>query len=171
MPIYPFEGKSPRLGTRVFLAPSAALVGDIDVGDDSSFWFHTAARGDVNWIRIGHRTNIQDGSILHVTHETHPLVIGDGVVVGHGAILHGCRIEDGALIGIGARVLDGAVVGQGAQVAAGSLVPPGREIAPGHLAMGTPARVIRPLTENEIENIAAIAERYVTLKEKYRSLS
>lgn len=171
MPIYPFEGKEPRLGARVFLAPTAALVGDIEVGDDSSFWFHTAARADVNWIRIGNRTNIQDGSILHVTHETYPLVIGDGVVVGHGAILHGCHVEDGALIGIGARVLDGAVVRHGAQVAAGSLVPPGKEIAAGHLAMGSPARVVRPLSEQERETIAAIAERYVTLKEKYRSLS
>jgi carbonic anhydrase/acetyltransferase-like protein (isoleucine patch superfamily) len=126
------------LGERVFLAPSAEVAGDVEVGDDASFWFHTAARGDVNRIRIGARTNVQDGAVLHVTHETHPLAIGDGVVIGHAAVLHGCTVEDGALIGIGARVLDGAVVETGAQVGAGAVVPPGTRIPAHHLALGIP---------------------------------
>src|SRR5258708_27531736 len=119
MSIHSYQGRWPSLGARVFLAPGAHLVGDVTLGDDVSFWFHTAARGDVNFIRIGARTNIQDGTVLHVSYLTHPLVIGEGVVVGHQAVLHGCTVEDGALIGIGARVLDGAVVEQGAQIGAG----------------------------------------------------
>jgi carbonic anhydrase/acetyltransferase-like protein (isoleucine patch superfamily) len=152
----------------VFLAPGAHLVGDITAGDDVSFWFHTAARGDVNSIRIGARTNIQDGAVLHVAHERHPLVIGEGVVVGHQAVIHGCTIEDGALIGIGARVLDGAVVERGAQVGAGAVVAPGHRIPAGHLALGIPARVARPLTEEETRRIADTADRYAALKERYR---
>ncbi|MBZ0112382.1 MAG: gamma carbonic anhydrase family protein [Thermoanaerobaculia bacterium] len=170
MPIYPFRGIQPQLGERVYLAPSAELSGDIVLGDDVSFWFHTAARGDVNTIRIGNRSNIQDGVVLHVTHETHPLVLGEGVVVGHSAMLHGCTIEDGALIGIGARVLDGAIVRQGAQVGAGAVVTPGTEIPAHHLAVGIPARVVRALTAEEQANNAAIADRYVALKEEYRAL-
>jgi carbonic anhydrase/acetyltransferase-like protein (isoleucine patch superfamily) len=150
------------------VAPSAVITGDVELGDDVSFWFHTVARGDVNWIRIGERTNVQDGSVLHVTHETHPLEIGRGVVVGHQVVLHGCTIEDGALIGIGARVLDGAVVERGAQVGAGALVTPGHRVPAGWLALGTPARPVRPLDEAERETIREIARRYVDLKERYR---
>ncbi len=168
MPLLPYRDRMPKLGERVFIAPSAYVTGDVTLGDDVSFWFHTVARGDVNWIRIGARTNIQDGTVLHVTHETHPLVLGEGVVVGHSAMLHGCTIEDGALIGIGARVLDGAVVESGAQVGAGAVVAPGHRVPAGHLALGLPARPVRELSEGERENIAAIAERYVALKERYR---
>jgi gamma-carbonic anhydrase len=168
MPLVPYEGKLPRLGARVFVAPGAYVTGDVELGDDVSFWFHTVARGDVNWIRIGARTNIQDGSVLHVNHGTHPLLIGAGVVVGHQAVVHGCTIEDGALIGIGARVLDGAVVEAGAQIGAGAVVAPGHRIPAGHLALGIPARVVRPLTEDESRRIADTCERYVALKEKYR---
>ncbi len=167
MPLYPYLGKTPRLGERVFLAPSAEVAGDVEVGDDCSFWFHTATRGDVNHIRIGGQTNIQDGAVLHVTHETHPLEIGSGVVVGHGAILHGCTIEDGALIGIGARVLDGSVVEAGAQVGAGAVVAPGTRVPAGHLVLGVPARVVRPLSAAEIAGIAAIRHRYLALKDRY----
>src|SRR3954462_9619658 len=168
MPIYPFQGRWPTLGDRVFLAPGAHLVGDVTVGDDVSFWFHTVARGDVNSIRIGARTNVQDGAVLHVTHVRHPLVVGEGVVVGHQAVLHGCTIEDGALIGIGARVLDGALVERGAQVGAGAVVAPGHRIAAGHLALGIPARVVRPLTEEETRRIADTVDRYAALKDQYR---
>lgn len=171
MALYTVDGKLPKLGARVFLAPSAELAGEIEVGDDASFWFHTAARGDVNWIRIGSRTNVQDGAVLHVTHETHPLVIGAGVVIGHAAVLHGCTVEDGALIGIGARVLDGAVVESGAQVGAGAVVVPGMRVPAHHLVVGIPARVLRPLSDRERETIPEIAERYVRLKERYRSMS
>src|SRR3954447_25210532 len=169
MPIYSFQGRWPTLGDRVFLAPGAHLVGDVTVGDDVSFWFHTAARGGVNWIRIGARTNIQDGTVLHVAHERHPLLIGEGVVVGHQAVVHGCTIEDGALIGIGARVLDGAVIERGAQVGAGAVVAPGHRVPHGHLALGIPARTARPLTPEESERIADAAARYVALKEEYRA--
>lgn len=171
MALYTVDGKLPKLGARVFLAPSAELAGEIEVGDDASFWFHTAARGDVNWIRIGSRTNVQDGAVLHVTHETHPLVIGAGVVIGHAAVLHGCTVEDGALIGIGARVLDGAVVESGAQVGAGAVVVPGMRVPAHHLVVGIPARVLRPLSDRERGAIPEIAERYVRLKERYRSMS
>ena len=170
MPIHPFRGVSPRLGERVFLAPTAWVTGDVELGDDVSFWFHTAARGDVNFIRVGARSNVQDGAVLHVTHETHPLVIGEGVVIGHGAILHGCTVEDGALIGIGARVLDGAVVEEGAQIGAGAIVTPGTRIEAHHLALGIPARVVRPLSGEERTEIPAIADRYARLKEEYRTL-
>ena len=144
MPVHPYQGRWPTLGARVFLAPGAHVVGDVVLGDDVSFWFHTVARGDVNSIRVGARTNIQDGTVLHVTHVRHPLVIGEGVVVGHQAVLHGCTIEDGALIGIGARVLDGAVVERGAQVGAGAVVAPGhrdpgRPPGAGHPGAGGPA--------------------------------
>ncbi|HKH45074.1 MAG TPA: gamma carbonic anhydrase family protein [Thermoanaerobaculia bacterium] len=170
MPLLPFEGKLPRLGARVWVAPGAYVTGDVELGDDVSFWFHTVARGDVNWIKIGARTNIQDGSVLHVNHGTHPLVIGAGVVVGHQAVVHGCTIEDGALIGIGARVLDGAVVEAGAQIGAGAVVAPGHRIPAGHLALGIPARVVRPLTEEESRRIVDTCERYAALKEKYRGV-
>ena len=169
VPVYSFKNESPRLGERVYLAPSAEVSGDVELGDDVSFWFHTAARGDVHWIRIGARTNIQDGTVLHVTHETHPLEIGEDVVVGHAAVLHGCTIHDGALVGIGARVLDGAVVESGAQVGAGAVVTPGTRIPAGHLALGIPARVARPLSDEERAAIGEIAGRYVALKEIYRT--
>lgn len=168
MPIYPFRDHEPQLGERVFLAPGAHVVGEVTVGDDVSFWFHTAARGDVNRIEIGEGTNVQDGTILHVTHERFALTIGKGVVIGHSAMVHGCTIEDGALIGIGARVLDGAVVEAGAQIGAGAVVAPGKRIAAGQLALGIPARVVRPLREEEGREIRAIRDRYIALKDTYR---
>lgn len=169
MPLVPYRGKLPRLGARVFVAPGAYVTGDVELGDDVSFWFHTVARGDVNFIRIGARTNIQDGSVLHVSHQTHSLIIGAGVVVGHHAVVHGCTIGDGALIGIGARVLDGAVVAAGAQIGAGAVVAPGHRIPAGHLALGIPARVVRPLTDEETRRIAETCDRYAALKEEYRA--
>ena len=168
MPVHPYEGRWPVLGARVFLAPDAQLVGDVEVGEDASFWFHTAARGDVHWIRVGARTNVQDGAVLHVSYRTHPLAIGAGVVIGHQAVLHGCTVEDGALIGIGARVLDGAVIEAGAQVGAGAVVAPGHRIPAGQLALGVPARVARPLSGEESRRIVETAARYVALKEQYR---
>ncbi len=167
MPIHPYRQTLPRLGERVFLAPSAHLAGDVEAGDDASFWFHTAARGDVHWIRVGARTNVQDGTILHVTHETHPLAIGADVVIGHSCMIHGCTLEDGCLVGIGARVLDGAVVESGAQVGAGAVVTPGTRVPAGQLAVGIPARVVRPLSDSERANILEIARRYVGVKDRY----
>jgi carbonic anhydrase/acetyltransferase-like protein (isoleucine patch superfamily) len=167
VPIHPYRGRLPKLGERVFLAPDAQLTGDVEVGDDSSFFFHTAARGDVNSIRIGARSNVQDGTILHVTHETHPLAIGDDVVIGHSAMVHGCTLESGCLVGIGARVLDGAVVESGAQVGAGAVVPPGMRVAAGMLALGVPAKIARALSDAERASIAEIAKRYVGVKDAY----
>jgi len=167
MPTYSYRGRSPRLGARVFLAPTAELAGDVATGDDCSFWFHTAVRGDVHSIRIGARTNVQDGSVLHVTHERYPLEIGSEVVIGHGCIVHGCTLEDGCLIGIGARVLDGALVERGAQVGAGAVVTPGFRVPAGHLALGVPARVVRPLSAGESAEIRVIAARYVGVKDEY----
>ena len=169
MPVYPYQDRRPRLGERVFIAPGAVVVGDVELGDDVSIWFGAVVRGDVNWIRIGAGTSVQDGTVVHVSHQTHPTVIGDGVVVGHSVVLHGCTVEDGALIGIGARVLDGAVVGAGAQVGAGAVVTPGQRVPAGHLALGVPAKVARPLTSEESRTIGEIRERYVALKERYRA--
>jgi len=169
MPAIALGTSRPRLGERVFLAPGAVVTGDVTLGDDVSFWFHTVARGDVNWISIGDRTNVQDGAVLHVTHETHPLEIGCDVVIGHHVVLHGCTVRDGALIGIGARVLDGAVVEEGAQVGAGAVVAPGHVVPAGHLALGVPAKVVRELSAEESAMIREIAARYVQLKERYRT--
>jgi len=168
MPLHPYQDRWPQLGERVFLAPGAHVVGDVTLGDDVSIWFGTVVRGDVNRIRIGAASNLQDGTVVHVTHQTHPTVIGAGVVVGHQAVLHGCTVEDGALIGIGARVLDGAVVERGAQVAAGAVVTPGHRIPAGHLAVGIPARPRRELSDGERDAIVAIRDRYVALKDRYR---
>jgi carbonic anhydrase/acetyltransferase-like protein (isoleucine patch superfamily) len=167
VPIHPYRGTLPKLGERVFLAPGAYLTGAVEAGDDVSFWFHTAARGDVNWIRIGARSNVQDGTVLHVTHETHPLTIGDDVVIGHSCMVHGCTLESGCLVGIGARVLDGAVVESGAMVGAGALVPPGMRVTAGMLALGVPAKLARALSDGERDNIVEIARRYVGVKDGY----
>lgn len=168
MPVLPFRDRHPRLGERVYVAPSAHVVGDVVLGDDVSIWFGSVVRGDVHSIRIGARSNVQDGSVVHVTHDTHPTTIGAGVVIGHQAVIHGCTLEDGCLIGIGARVLDGAVVERAAQVGAGAVVTPGTRLPAGWLALGIPARPVRELSDGERDNIAAIAERYARLKEHYR---
>lgn len=167
MPLHPYQGTEPKLGQRVFLAPSAVLTGDIEVGDDVSFWFHTVARGDVNWIRIGAGSNIQDGAVLHVSYETHSLEIGEGVVIGHGAIVHGCTIGDHALVGIGARVLDGAVIEPFAQIGAGAVVAPGTVVPSGKLFLGIPAKEKRDLADAEKKNFLAIRDRYIALKDEY----
>ncbi|MFQ5528145.1 MAG: gamma carbonic anhydrase family protein [Thermoanaerobaculia bacterium] len=167
MPIVPYRGVEPRIAPGVFVAPNAWVIGDVTVGEDCSFWFNAVVRGDVHSIRIGARTNVQDSAILHVSHKTHDLRIGDDVVIGHGAVLHGCVIHDGALIGIGARVLDGATVESSAQVGAGALVSPGSRIPAGTLALGIPAKPARELRAEESANIRAIAERYAGLKGTY----
>jgi carbonic anhydrase/acetyltransferase-like protein (isoleucine patch superfamily) len=167
---FPHFEKDPILGKDVFIAPTATIIGDIQTGDDVSFWFGVVARGDVNWIRIGSGTNIQDGSKLHVTTDRFPLVIGDRVSVGHGAIVHGCTIGDDCLIGIGATVLDGASIGSGSIVAAGALVPEGSKIPDGHLAMGIPAKVVRRVSEEETHRILRTAKHYVNLKNTYLNL-
>ena len=166
--IFSYREVRPELADSVFVAPTATIIGDVHVGADSSIWFGVVLRGDVNLIRIGRRTNIQDGSIVHVTSQTHATVIGDDVTVGHGVKLHGCTVGDGALIGIGAIVLDGAVIGEGSMVAAGSLVTPGTVVPPRSLVTGSPARVKRPLTDSEIAGLKDLAVRYTNYGREYR---
>ncbi len=149
--IIEYKGIKPKLGKNVFLAPGVILLGDIEIGDYSNIWFYTVARADVNYIRIGSQTNIQDHCALHVTSDQFPLVIGNDVVVGHRAVLHGATIHDRALIGIGALVLDGCVVEEGAIVAAGAVVSPGSVIPANKVAIGIPARPVRDCTEAERE--------------------
>ncbi len=159
--ILPYGELLPQIDQSVFVAPGAVVVGDVTIGQDSSVWFNAVIRGDVNFIRIGVKTNIQDNCTLHVTHDTHPLVIGNMVTVGHAVTLHGCTVEDLSLIGIGAVVLDGALIETNSFVAAGALVPPGMTVKSGTLVAGVPARVIRELRPEEIADLPASANRYV----------
>lgn len=165
--IYSFEDKRPKVPDSVFIAPNAVVIGDVEIGEDAGIWFNTMVRGDVNAIRIGSRTNIQDGSILHVTFDEWSLQIGDNVTVGHGVILHGCTISHNCLIGMGARILDGAKIGEFSLVAAGTLVREGQRIPSRSLVAGVPAVVKRTLYDDEIKKIQRSAERYVGYKNKY----
>lgn len=161
------NGKSPEIHPTVFVAPHAVVIGDVKIDEESSIWFNTVVRGDVNYIRIGKRTNIQDNSVLHVTTDMYPLEIGDNVTAGHSVILHGCTVHDRALIGMGATVLDGAVIESDSLVGAGSLVPPGFVVPSGTLVVGVPAKVNRKLSQNEIEGIKHSATNYVVNSRKY----
>lgn len=166
--ILPYRGIRPKLHDSVFVAEGAQIIGDVEIGRESSVWFNTVIRGDVHYIRIGDRTNIQDNSILHVTHDRYPLVIGSEVTVGHGAILHAATIKDRCLIGMGAKVLDDATVGPYALVAAGSLVLEHFVVPEGALVAGVPARVKRMLTEEERQQIVQSAQNYVDYVKSYR---
>jgi carbonic anhydrase/acetyltransferase-like protein (isoleucine patch superfamily) len=165
--IKPFGGKTPQLHDAVFAVESAVVVGDVTVGEQSSLWFGAIVRGDVNYVRIGARTNVQDHSVLHVTSQTHPTIVGDDVTLGHRVTLHGCTIRDRCLVGIGAIVMDGAVVGEESLVAAGSLVPPGMVVPPRTLAVGSPAKVKRPLSADEIAFFRTSAQNYVRYAQQY----
>ena len=161
---------------RVYVDPAATCIGDVVLGDDVSLWPGTVVRGDVNFIRIGARTNIQDGTVIHVSHDGpharlggFATVIGEDVTIGHKAIIHACRIEDAVLIGMGAMLLDGVVVRKHAFVGAGALVTPGKEVGPGELWLGNPARKARMLTDAEIEALYYSAAHYVRLKDEYLS--
>lgn len=167
MILRPYDGKPPRLGARVFVAENATIIGDVTLGDDCSIWYGAVLRGDVNAIRVGARTNIQDNCVLHVSDGVHSISIAEEVTIGHGVIAHGCTIERGALIGMGSRVLDGARVGALALVGAGALVGEGMEIPPRTLAVGVPARVKRDLRIDEIARLEQSWRHYVEYKEKY----
>jgi carbonic anhydrase/acetyltransferase-like protein (isoleucine patch superfamily) len=162
-----YDGHSPRIGERVFVAENATLIGDVTLGDDCSIWYGAVLRGDVHSIRIGARTNVQDNCVLHVTNGTHPIQIGAEVTIGHGVIAHGCTIARGALIGMGSRVLDGASVGELALIGAGALVSEGMEIPPRTLAVGVPAKVKRDLRTDEIARLEQSWRNYMEYKEKY----
>ncbi|ACA84350.1 gamma carbonic anhydrase family protein [Shewanella woodyi] len=168
-----YKGVTPTLHQDVYIDEACVLVGDIDLDDDSSIWPLVAARGDVNHMKIGKRTNVQDGTILHVTRKSasnpngHPLLIGDDVTVGHKAMLHGCTVGNRILIGMGAIILDGAIVEDDVILGAGSLVPPNKVLKSGFLYVGSPAKQIRPLTEAELKFLPESAENYVRLKNEY----
>lgn len=162
-----FDGKRPRLGRGVFLAETCAVIGEVEIGDESSIWYGTVVRGDVMAIRIGARTSIQDGTVIHVTSGVSGTAIGDDCTIGHAAIIHACTIEDACLIGMGAIILDGARIGRGSFVGAGALVTPGTDIPPGSFVLGAPARVKRPVSEKEREQIDYGAKHYVELARGY----
>ncbi len=169
----PYKNIMPTIGERSYIDAAACVIGDVVIGEDCSVWPMVAIRGDVNHIRIGDRTNIQDGSVLHVTHqgplspEGNALTIGSDVTVGHGAVIHACTIEDQCLIGMGSVLLDGAVVRKGAMVGAGSVVSPGKVLEGGYLYIGSPARQVRELNQKEKEFLLYSADHYVRLKDDY----
>ena len=162
-----FEGKFPHIHPSVYVADNATIIGDVEVGEDSSIWFGSVVRGDVNYIRIGTRTNIQDTSVIHVTSKTHPTILEDEITVGHRVTLHGCHVESRCLIGIGAILLDGVRVGAESLVAAGSLLTPGTQIPPRSFVMGSPAKVKRELTDEELASLDRSWRNYVELKKHY----
>jgi carbonic anhydrase/acetyltransferase-like protein (isoleucine patch superfamily) len=162
-----FRGTSPRVHPSAFIDDSAQVIGDVELGDESSVWMCAVLRGDVQRIRVGRRTNIQDGSIVHVMSGTHPTTIGDNVTIGHGAIVHGCTIDDQCLIGMGAILLNGVHVGAGSIVAAGTLLVEGQKVPAKSLVMGSPGKVKRLLTQNEIAGILGYADRYATYRLDY----
>jgi carbonic anhydrase/acetyltransferase-like protein (isoleucine patch superfamily) len=167
--IHPYRTQTPRVHGTAFVADSAHVIGDVELAEDTSVWFCSVVRADVNVIRIGRGTNIQDGTIMHVNRGGQPTILGDFVTVGHAARLHGCRIADHCLIGIGAIVLDGAEVGEESLVAAGSLVAPGTKIPPRSFVLGTPARVRRAVDDEDLDLIRRSARNYIELKNTYRS--
>ena len=159
--IHPFKEKSPEIDSSALVVESAQIIGDVVIGEESSVWFNAVVRGDVNYIRIGKRTNIQDGCVLHVARKKHPLIIGDEVTVGHNVVLHACTIQSRCLIGMGAIIMDGAEVGEHSIVGAGSLVTANTKIPPGSLVLGSPAAVRRELTEEEKRDVREAAANYV----------
>lgn len=162
-----FIGVSPTLDSSNFVAESAAVIGDVWLGTDVSVWFSATVRGDVHRIRIGARSNIQDNAVVHVTHKTAPTVIGEGVTVGHSAIIHGCTIENHVLVGMGAIILDHAVIGSHSIVGAGTLITSGVHIPPYSMVLGSPGKVVRSLTQIEIDSISYYANNYVRYKNIY----
>jgi carbonic anhydrase/acetyltransferase-like protein (isoleucine patch superfamily) len=159
----------PQIAPSAYIDPATVIIGNVTIGERSSVWPGVVIRGDVHWIRIGSRTNIQDGSVLHVMKDTHPLVLGDEVTVGHGAILHGCTIESRVLIGMGSILLNGVKIGTGSIIAAGTLVPEGTVVPPGSLFMGHPGKFRRALTDEDQESIKAYAARYIEYSETYKA--
>ncbi|MFK5927433.1 MAG: gamma carbonic anhydrase family protein [Desulfuromusa sp.] len=167
--LHTYQGITPKLDDSVFCVDSAEIIGDVEIGTDSSVWFQVVIRGDVNFIRIGARTNIQDGSVIHVTHKIHPTFIGDDVTVGHNVTLHGCKIGNRCLIGMGAVVMDAANVEDDSMVAAGALVTPGTHVPSGTLYAGSPAKYKRHLSEDEVLSLKQSALNYLNYTENYRN--
>lgn len=166
--VKPWRGIAPRIDAQAWLAPNATVIGDVEIGAGSSIWFGAVLRGDVNAIRVGRGTNIQDGSVVHVTRARFGTTIGDHVLIGHMAMIHGCVIEDGAFVGMKACVMDGAVIAGGGMVAAGALVTPGKRVGKGELWAGTPARFVRAVSEAEQTYMREAPPRYAALAAEYR---
>ena len=162
-----FQGIKPTIPDSCFIEETAVIIGDVVMGEDCSAWFHAVIRGDVNYIRIGNRTNVQDLCMLHVTHDTHPLIIGDDVTIGHNVVLHGCTIHDRVLIGMGTIIMDGAVIGEDSVIGAGALVTEGTIVPPKSLILGSPAKVKRPVTEQELAWIRESAQNYIRYSRQY----
>ena len=167
--IRPFRGHYPQIHPTAYIEESAQVIGDVTIGEESSVWFNATVRGDVHFIRIGNRTNIQDGTVIHVSNGTHETILEDEVTVGHNVTLHGCHVERGCLIGMGSIVMDGVRVGAQSIVAAGALVSPGTQVPPRSLVMGAPARVKRPLTDEEVAGLEVFWKNYVGYIKMYRA--
>lgn len=165
--IFEFEGKRPQIGKDVFVADTARVIGEVILEDEVSVWYGAVLRGDIGKIVIGKRSNIQDNSVLHITPPDYPVIVGEDVTVGHGAILHGCKIGSRSLVGMGAVVLDGAEIGEESIVAAGALVPPGKKFPKRSLIIGVPAKVARELSDDDVKAILENTEEYVRLGKKY----
>jgi gamma-carbonic anhydrase len=163
-----YRGRPPQVAASAYIDEAATVIGDVVIGEDSSVWPGVVIRGDVHYVRIGARTNIQDGSVLHVMRDEHPLVLGDNVTIGHGVVLHGCTIESRCLIGMGSIILNGAKIGAGSIVAAGTLVTEGTVVPPGSLFMGHPGKLRRMLTPEDQKSINDYAQRYVEYAKTYR---
>jgi carbonic anhydrase/acetyltransferase-like protein (isoleucine patch superfamily) len=163
----PYKGVTPRVHDTAYVDPSAQVIGDVEIGEASSIWMNAVIRGDVHWIRIGARSNVQDGSVVHVMNGTHPTTIGDDVTIGHGAVVHGCTLRGRILVGMGAILLNGADVEEDSIVAAGSLLPEGMRVPARSLVMGTPGKVRRVLTDAEVHSIRVYSERYVGYRLDY----
>ena len=167
MPIRSYKGRLPQIASSAYIDPAAVVIGDVTIGEDSSVWPCVVIRGDVHWIRIGSRTNVQDGCVLHVMKDIYPLIVGDNVTIGHAVTLHGCTIESRCLIGMGTVILNNAKIGSGSIVAAGTLIPEGMVVPPGSLVMGHPGKVRRATTPADLESIDQYAARYVDYKNTY----
>ena len=166
--VRPYRGVTPRIAASAYIDPSAQVIGDVVVGERSSVWPQVTIRGDVNYIRVGDETSIQDNTVLHVDHRVYPCIVGNRVTVGHSVVLHGCVVEDDALIGIGAIVFNGAKIGSGSIVAAGALVPEGMDVPPNTLVMGTPAKPRRAVTEEEAVRFRENCQNYVKITKIYK---
>ena len=166
--IYDFGNKTPDIDESCFIASSVDIIGDVRIAEDSSVWFGSVLRGDMHYIHVGSRTNIQDNCTVHVTTDLHPTIIGNEVTIGHNVIVHGCEIKDRCLIGMGAIIMDGAVIGEGSLIAAGALISPGSIIPPNSLVVGLPGKVVRQTTELENAEIIERAQHYIDFSNKYK---
>ncbi len=169
MPVYKLGDLTPEIAPDAFIAPSADIIGDVTIGAGSSIWFACVLRGDGNFIRVGARSNIQDGSIVHITTKHHGTLIGDDVLIGHKAIIHGCTLENHSFVGLGAIVMDGCIIETDAMLGAGALLTPGKRIACGELWLGNPAKYVRDLTPEERASNRAGAAGYALLAQKFRT--